>query len=182
MPSLTTLDVARGALATALIAGGAFVAVPIGPVPVTLQVFFVLLAGMLLKTRVALLAGAAYLALGLVAPVFAGGVAGIGTLLGPTGGYLVGFLPALTITGCLAQRGPGTVGSLVLSGLAGLIPVYLLGVAWLQLQLDLPGETALSAGVLPFVGGDIVKAGLAAIVTRSLLSSPLGLLAPQRDR
>ena len=73
LPPLTTRELTSAALFTALIAGGALVSIPIGTVPFTLQVLFVLLAGMLLGPRLAALSVLAYLALGLVAPVYAGG-------------------------------------------------------------------------------------------------------------
>jgi biotin transport system substrate-specific component len=178
----TTSEIARSALFAALIAGGAFVTVPIGPVPFTLQVFCVLLTAMLLGPRLALLAVAAYLTLGLVAPVYAGGASGLGALVGPTGGFLVGFIPAVLVTGWLVDRSAPATGRLLLAGLAGLVPIYALGATWLALQLDLGAGAAFGTGVLPFVTLDVVKAGLAAVVARSLVSSPLGLLAPQRDR
>lgn len=182
MSRLTAPDIARCALFAALIAGGALVTVPFGPVPLTLQVFFVLAAGMMLGPRLASLSVAAYLTLGLVVPVYAGGGAGIGVLLGPTGGFLVGFIPAVLVAGWLSRRGAPTMARLVSAGLAGLLPVYALGATWLAVQLDLGASAAIAAGVLPFLPVDVVKAGLAAAAARSLVSSPLGLLAPLRER
>ena len=72
--------------------------------PFTLQVLFVLLAGMLLGPRLGGAERLAYLALGLVAPVYAGGTSGLGVLFGPTGGYLWGFLPAAVLTGAVVRR------------------------------------------------------------------------------
>lgn len=178
---LTTSDIARSALFAALIASGAFATIPLGPVPVTLQVFFVLLAAMVLGPHLAVLSVVAYLALGLVAPVYAGGTSGIGALLGPTGGYLLAFVPGALVTGELARRHDPTAAWLLLAGMAGLAPIYALGSAWLGVHLDMSVSTALSVGVLPFVGADAIKAGLAAVVARALVSSPLGLPAPWRD-
>lgn len=182
MPRLTTPDIARCALFAALIAGGAFVTIPIGPVPVTLQVLFVLLAGMVLGPRLALLSVAAYLALGLVAPVYAGGASGIGALFGPTGGYLVAFALAALATGLVARRREPTLVWLLLAGLIGLLPIYTLGPAWLAAQLDLSAGAAVSVGVAPFLALDVVKAMAAAAVARALVSLPLGLPSPQRGR
>ena len=182
MPRLTTSDIARSAVFAALIAGGAFVAIPVGAVPVTLQVFFVLLAGMILGPRLAALAVVAYLVLGLAAPVYAAGTSGIGVLLGPTGGYLSAFVPAVLVVGWLAGRREPTVAWLLASGLAGLAPIYALGAPWLAVQLDMGVSATVSAGVLPFVAVDVVKAGFAAAVARALVSLPLGLPAAQRDR
>jgi biotin transport system substrate-specific component len=179
---LTVTDIARSALFTALIAGGAFVAVPLGPVPFTLQVFAVLLAGMALGPRLGMLSVVAYLVLGLIAPVYAGGASGIGTLLGPTGGYLFGFILAALVAGRVVRGGPPTALRFVSAGLIGLLPIYVIGATWLAAQLELSVGAAVSLGVLPFIAMDVVKALLAAAVARSLVSSPLGLLAPQRDR
>lgn len=182
MTRLTTAHIARSALFAALIAGGAFVTIPIGPVPFTLQVLFVLLAGMILGPRLAMLAVAVYLALGLIAPVYAGGASGVGTLVGPTGGFLVGFVPAALVAGWLSRSAAPSTGRFVLAGVAGLVPIYAVGATWLGLQLNLDAGPAIGTGVLPFVAADVVKAGLAAVVASSLVSSPLGLLASQRDR
>ena len=176
---LPAREVAYAALFSALIAASAFVAIPLGPVPFTLQVLVVLLAGLLLGPRGGALAVTAYLVLGLVAPVYAGGTSGIGVLVGPTGGYLWGFVIGAAITGSIARRtGPGLIG-LTAAALAGLVPIYVLGTAWLALQLDLSAAAAVAAGALPFLAADLVKAGAAALAARSLLSLPLGLPEPQ---
>ena len=93
-------------LFAALTAAGAFLAIPIGPVPIVLQNFFVFLTGLLLGPRWGSASVAVYLlagALGL--PVFAGGTGGIGRFVGPTGGYLIGYLPAVWVIGWIAQTG-----------------------------------------------------------------------------
>lgn len=182
MSPITTREITYAALFTALIAAGAFVAVPVGPVPFTLQVLFVLLAGMVLGPRLGAASVAAYLALGLLAPVYAGGASGIGALLGPTGGFLLGFVPAAVVTGAIARRGRPTLPRLVVAGLAGLAPIYLLGALWLALQLHVGMGTALATGVAPFVWLDAMKAVAAGLATRSLVSLPLALPALQRDR
>jgi len=174
------VDITYCALFAALIASGAFVAVPVGPVPFTLQTLFVVLAGMILGPRRALLSVVVYLSLGLAAPVYAGGGCGVGTLIGPTGGFLLGFLPAAYAVGSLSSSRDPSVGRMVCAGLGGLLPLYALGVAWLAAQQDL--GLAAAAGVLPFLAADVVKVGLAAAVASRMLSRPLGLPVPQRDR
>jgi len=170
------------ALFTALIAGGAFVALPIGSVPFTLQVLFVLLAGMLLGPRLAALSTLAYLALGLVAPVYAGGTSGLGVLFGPTGGYLWGFVPAALVTGTVCSQGRTCLTRFVGAGLLGLVPIYALGAVWLAAQLRISMGAALVTGVAPFVWLDVLKAVAAGLAARSVVSLPLGLSAPQRGR
>jgi len=80
LSALTAREIAYAALFAALIAGGSFVAIPLGPVPFTLQVMFVLLTGMVLGPRLGALSVIAYLVLGLVAPVYAGATSGAGVL------------------------------------------------------------------------------------------------------
>lgn len=175
MQRLPAREVAYAALFAALIAASAFVAIPLGPVPFTLQVLVVLLAGLALGPRGGTLAVAAYLVLGLVAPVYAGGTSGVGVLIGPTGGYLWGFVIGAATAGLVARyAGPGLLG-LTAAALAGLAPIYVVGTAWLALQLHLSAGAALAAGALPFLAADLVKAGAAALAARSLLSLPLGL-------
>jgi biotin transport system substrate-specific component len=180
---LTAREIAYAALFTALIAGGSRVAIPLGPVPLTLQVMFVLLAGMVLGPRLGALSVLAYLALGLVAPVYAGGTAGAGVLFGPTGGYLWGFVAGAALAGLAVRRGsdPG-LPRFVIAGLAGLVPIYALGVVWLALQLHLDPAAAVAAGVAPFVWGDVLKVLAAALAARRVVTLPLGLPSPQRDR
>jgi biotin transport system substrate-specific component len=179
---ITTREITYAALFTALIAAGAFVALPVGPVPFTLQVLFVLLAGMVLGPRLGAASVAAYLALGLLAPVYAGGTSGIGVLLGPTGGFLLGFIPAVVVTGLVSRTGTPSLLRLVGAGLLGLVPIYVLGTLWLALQLHMTAGTAIATGVAPFVWLDVVKAVAAGLAARSLVNLPLGLPALQRGR
>ena len=182
MPSLTTRELTYAALFTALIAGGALVAIPIGSVPFTLQVLFVLLAGMLLGPRLAALSVLAYLGLGLVAPVYAGGTSGLGVLFGPTGGYLWGFVLAALVTGAVCAHWRTSLARFVAAGLLGVAPIYALGAVWLAAQLHIGLGTALATGVAPFVWLDVLKAAAAGLAARSLVNLPLGLPSPQRGR
>jgi biotin transport system substrate-specific component len=136
---------------------------PFTPVPITGQTFAVLLVGAVLGAR----RGAASLLLYLVEgslglPVFAGGVGGLVHFLGPTGGYLLGFVAAAYLVGRLAEVGMDhRFRTAVLIFLAGEAAIYLCGVAWLGFYLGLP--KALAAGLLPFLIGDAVKLVTAAL-------------------
>ncbi|MDI3299616.1 MAG: biotin transporter BioY [Bacillota bacterium] len=157
---------ARVALVTALIAVLAIFSIPLPftPVPVTLQIFGVMLAGALLPPAEAVAAVALYLALGAAGlPVFAQGHAGVGVLLGPTGGYLWGDLADVALAAWLLRR-PGwarSAGRVYAAIAAGLALTYLGGV--LQLRAGwIPGwQEALAAGVWPFLPFDLVKAAVA---------------------
>jgi biotin transport system substrate-specific component len=168
------------ALFAALMAVSAFIAIPVGSVPFTLQVYVVLLAGLVLGARVGALSVIAYLILGLVAPVYAGGASGLGALFGPTGGYLFGFVGAAIVSGFLADAGERTLPRLLIAGFAGIVPIYILGATWLALQLDLSATAAALTGVVPFVWLDVLKAVAAALTTRALVSLPLDLPAATR--
>ncbi len=93
-------------LLAALTAAGAFMAIPIGPVPIVLQNLFIMLSGLLLGSRWGFASVAIYLLAGACGlPVFAGGTGGIGKFAGPTGGYLIGFLPAVYVIGLISEYG-----------------------------------------------------------------------------
>jgi biotin transport system substrate-specific component len=180
---LTTRELAVAALFTALLSVSAYIAIPVGTVPFTLQVYVVLLAGMVLGPRLGALSVVAYLVLGLVAPVYSGGTSGLGVLFGPTGGYLFAFIAAAVVAGLVADRPDAGLPHLVTAGLLGVVPIYVLGAAWLALQLHLTAAAAVASGILPFVWGDVLKAVAAALTARALVSLPLGLpAAPRRAR
>ena len=109
---------AYASLLAALTAVGAYIAIPIGPVPIVLQNLFVYLTGLLLGSRWGLMGIAAYLLAGAVGlPVFAGGKGGIGHLVGPTGGYLLGFCLPLPLIGLITEKTEGKI----LFGIAALV-------------------------------------------------------------
>lgn len=147
-----------------LIAACAQLLVPMWPVPMTMQTFAVLLIGLSYGPRLGSATVALYLgqgALGL--PVFAGGAGGIAQLLGPTGGYLAGFVAAAALVGWMAQQGwSRPVLRVFLAMLAGSAVIYAFGAAWLSTLVGL--DRALAVGVLPFLLGDAVKAALAAVL------------------
>jgi biotin transport system substrate-specific component len=157
------------ALLAALIAVGAFLAVPIGPVPIVLQNFFVLLAGMLLGSRWGFICVAVYLLAGACGlPVFAGGSGGIGHLFGPRGGYLFGYLPAVFVVGWVAERTRGKIAWEVAAMVIGCLFVYAAGVPWLNWMLHLGWSKAFAVGMYPFLIGDALKIAAAVPVVRSL--------------
>lgn len=157
------------ALMAALIAAGAFIVIPVGPVPIVLQNLFVMVAGLILAPRWAVGAVAVYLLAGsLGLPVFAGGSGGVGRLLGPTGGYLVGYLPAVALISWTHSR-IGRRPWLEITALAlacGI--VYALGVSWLRTVTAMSWSGALAAGMLPFLPGDVLKIAAALPIARTL--------------
>jgi len=166
-PSLRMLVYA--ALMAALIAAGAFVVIPIGPVPIVLQNLFVLVAGLLLGRRWAAVSVGVYLLAGAAGlPVFAGGTGGLGRLVGPTGGYLFGFLAAAYIVGFLAERSRRRVALEVSAMIVGSAAIYALGVPWLKAVTGLPWGQALAVGCYPFLIGDALKIAAAIPIVRAV--------------
>ena len=148
---------------SALIGLSAQIEVPMYPVPVTAQTLMILLIGMAYGPLLGAATIIAYLlegAMGL--PVFAGGKAGLAVLVGPTAGYLFGFVAAAFLVGGLALRGFGrSIAGTVLAMVVGTVVIYACGVAWLQTLIGF--ETAIAAGVLPFIWGDLLKIAVAAL-------------------
>lgn len=176
-------NVARAGLSVALLAVSAWVSLPIGPVPFTLQTMVLALLPAVLDRRTACLTVAAYLLLGALGlPVFASFGGGIGTIAGPTGGFLWGFLFGIFAASTIVRLLPKAVPPLarVLAGDAAMVliayvcgTVQLMGVA----SLDLPG--ALAVAVLPFVIPDAVKVFVGASIGLAA-SKALGRVAVAR--
>jgi biotin transport system substrate-specific component len=150
---------------SALIAASAWIAIPVGAVPVTFQVFFVVLAALLLPPAWAAASMGAYLALGAIGlPVFSGGQGGLGVLAGPTGGYLFGFLAGAFLGSLvrrpLAGRAPAVAADAV-AAVTVVAVVYVFGVAQLAVVANLSTLQAVAAGVVPFIGADALKAAAA---------------------
>jgi len=135
---------------------------PLWPVPVTMQTFAVLVIGMAYGGRLGAATLALYLAEGAIGlPVFAGGTGGIWVLVGPTGGYLVGFVAAAGIVGALAQRGWDRNVALTAAGmLIGNVVLYVPGLLWLAKFTG--ADQAVALGLAPFLVGDALKVALAA--------------------
>lgn len=157
--------VALGTLALAL---SAWIRIPMIPVPMTMQTYVVLVIGALCGWRLAGATVAAYLAEGLVGlPVFANFGAGPDYFLGPTGGYLIGFLAAAVLVGLLAERG-GTRGALraSLTLLLGHAAIFACGVAWLAASLG--WSRAVAVGLAPFWLATVLKTALAVVTVRAV--------------
>jgi len=135
---------------------------PWTPVPISGQSFAVLLTGLVLGARRAFLAQVLYLAEGSAGlPFFSGGAAGFAHLIGPSGGYLMAFPFAASLTGLLAERGwdrnPFSMFAAMLTG-----STVIFGLGLLQLSRFVPADALLGAGLLPFIPGDLIKSALAA--------------------
>jgi biotin transport system substrate-specific component len=152
-------------LGSLLLWASAKVQVPMWPVPMTMQSFVVLVIGMAYGSRLGAATVALYLVEGAVGlPVFAGtperGI-GFAYMMGPTGGYLIGFLVAAVAVGSLAERGwDRTLPKAVAAMAIGTVLLFVPGVAWLAALIGWP--KAIATGLTPFLAGSVVKLALAA--------------------
>ena len=157
------------ALFAALTAVGAFLQVPVGPVPITLQFLFTAMAGILLGRRYGALSQLIYVALGLVGlPVFTRG-GGLGYVFQPSFGFLLGLIPCAWVIGFLSRRRSGPAW-LALACAAGLAVLYAVGIPYMALILNeymgkgMDLRAILMAGMVPFLPGDAAKIAIAAAV------------------
>lgn len=158
------------ALFAALTAVGAFIIIPLQPVPITLQTLFTLLSGALLGSSLGALSQIIYLFLGIIGlPVFAQGTSGPGILAGPTGGYLWGFIIASFLVGKLLEtRKEPKTGWVVLSLILGTVIIYLSGIIQLSWVTKIGIKKAILVGVLPFLFGDGLKILAATFLVRRI--------------
>lgn len=165
---MNTRDMCRVAMAAATLCAIAPVTVPIGPVPISLATLGVYLIGVILGARKSIMTVVCYILLGAVGlPVFSGFGSGIQKLLGPTGGYLLGYIACAGAVGLASDLGAeGWVLSVAM--LAGTVLCYGLGMTWFMLQTGMPIGKSLQLCVLPFLPGDAGKIVLSTIMAAKL--------------
>lgn len=156
-------------LLAALTAAGAYISIPIGPVPIVLQNLFILLSGLLLGSKWGLASVGVYLLAGACGlPVFAGGIGGIGRIVGPTGGYLIGYLPAVYLIGIVTEKTKKCAFFDVIAMICGSIIIYACGVTWLKILTGMTWGKTLAVGMYPFVVGDALKIAAAVPIAKTL--------------
>ena len=145
------------------------IVLPISPVPVSMALFGVLLAAYLLETRDGVICCSLYILLGCMGlPVFSGGVGGPGKVLGPTGGYLAGYLVVAAITGYMVNRFQGKRLFHLLGMMVGVCGCYALGTLWLCFSMEVGGTEGLMLGVVPYIPADLVKIALVYVLGHDL--------------
>jgi biotin transport system substrate-specific component len=171
----TIASITLVALFGALTAAGTFVSIPLpfSPVPIVLQNLFALLAGLILGPFLGAAAVGLYLIAGIIgAPVFAGAAGGIVHIIGPTGGFLAGYLLAAFTAGLIVGKPRSGIKTpvwrIIIAALAGLLIVYVPGVIRLKFALDAGWGTALAAGFIPFIIGDAIKGVIAVLIAPRL--------------
>ena len=158
----TTCRVFCVTVSVILMSLGAFVRIPLPwtPVPLTLQTFFVLLSAALLGKGLGVSSQLAYLFLGVMGvPIFSGAGSGMLYLLGPTGGYLVGFVAATLFLSTTLGRAKEKAWMVWLLFLGADVLILSMGTAWLKISAGVSIRLAMAMGFVPFVVGDFIKVG-----------------------
>ena len=166
---ITTYQLALIGVMTALtcILGPLSIVLPFTPIPISLTNLVIFFSVWLLGWRLGTVSYLVYLLIGLAGlPVFSGFTGGAGKLFGPTGGYLIGFIFMAVIVGIFVEWQSHWYFRL-LGMILGMIVAYLFGTAWLAYVAGMNFQTALGAGVLPFIPGDLAK------ILVTMLAAPL---------
>lgn len=172
----TIIGIASFVLLTAL---GAYVYIPLGftPVPITLQTFFVLSSGAILGRRLGPISQITYIILGVTGlPMFLSGSFGLAYLLGPTGGYILGFVIASYVIGKLLQNNDSLI-SIVTALIIGEAIILSLGAGWLWVGLRFSLTKAFYLGVIPFIPGDIIKIIVASFICKKYIKRARSLFS-----
>ncbi len=152
--------------------------IPIGPIPVSLTVLTVYLAVYILGMKYGTMAYLIYLLIGLVGvPVLSGYTGGPAKVFGPTGGYLIGFVPMALISGWFIDRFYKKIPMQVLGMLLGLVVCYMIGTVWLAVLAHMDARAALMAGVIPFIPFDLMKIAISVVIGRAVRNRLTAILA-----
>ncbi len=178
MKNLKTRELILIALFVALTSIGAYITIPFGPVPITLQSLFCLLSALLLGAKLGALSQILYLLIGLAGlPIFSGGKGGIGFILYPTFGFVLGFIAAALITGYISEKLGSSPKSYLLASLCGTLTIYLLGSLGFYLNMNFIVSKSvdlsyvLKVTILPFIPGDLLKAFSASLVAVPIIKT-----------
>lgn len=159
-------------LFTALTAIGAFISIPVGPVPITLQTLFVLLAGILLGPKLGTISQLLYVLLGLIGiPIFAEFTGGLQSIIKPSFGFLIGFIVAAYIIGKISTQ---DYKGIAIATIIGSIVIYLIGLPYMYfilnyvMNMNLTFSEVFKMGAFLFIPGDIIKIIISTIVGEKL--------------
>lgn len=169
---LSTKDMALVAMFTSLTAIGAFISIPLGPVPITLQSLFVILSGLILGPKLGALSQIVYILLGLVGvPIFSGFTGGFQSIMAPSFGFIIGFIFAAYLVGKIAHRDNQiSLKGIWIGSLVGSLVIYLFGLPYMYYMLNVIMGNRFSflnimqMGCFLFLPGDLAKLILASLV------------------
>lgn len=161
-------SLAMTAVMAAVIAAVSPFAIPVGPISLSLCTLLLYTAPYILGWRQGAVATLVYILLGMTGvPVFTGFQGGIGKVLGPTGGYIAGYIPLVIITGLAIRFFPRSRAVQFLGMIAATAVLYTLGTAWFCVQSQSSLQRAVALCVFPFIPGDLIK------MTAALTMGPL---------
>ncbi len=162
-------SIASIALFVLLLSASAWIKIPVGPVPVTLQTLVVFLAAAILGPKRGTIAVTSYIALGFVGlPLFSGFIGGSAAIMGATGGYIVGFILSTVVTGAIIQKFGKRIHVMALAMLAGLAICYAFGTIWFVCISGADMFYVMSVCVAPFIVPDAIKIALSISVVKLL--------------
>lgn len=159
------------AIFAAIICIAAPFSVQVGPIPITLATFAIYLAGAILGGKRGMISVVVYIMLGAVGlPVFSNFNGGFSALLGPTGGYIIGYVPLVLLTGIFAEMNSKKHWTMIIGMILGTAALYTFGTAWFMIMTESSLGRALSLCALPFIPGDALKIVCVAAVAMQLKS------------
>lgn len=162
---MNSRKITTAALLAAIICILSPVTIPLAPVPITLATLAVYFVSAVVGWQYGLVSVVVYIALGCLGlPVFSGFSGGLQKLAGPTGGYIIGYLPCALVIGFMVGRQPQRKWIYPVSMVLGTLACYLCGITWFILQTKMALPAALAACVLPFLPGDAIKIVCASIL------------------
>lgn len=157
------------ALMTAILCILAPLSVPIGPIPLSLATFVVYIMAYVLGWKRGSAAVLLYLLIGIVGiPVFSNYGAGLQKVVGPTGGYLVSYILLVCITGFVCEKVKCAYIPSILAMICSTFILYMIGSAWLAFSNHMTFGAAITAGMLPFIPGDLIKIAIASVLGKQL--------------
>lgn len=168
---ITTKEIVLSALFTALIIISGYITIqlPFSPVPITAQTLAIMIIGMLLGVRMVSFSVGTYILLGAVGlPVFSGFSGGVPVIVGPRGGYIIGFLVGAIVISLLKGDGKNLPRMVLAGFVGGIAVIHLMGASWLGFQLQRSFMEAAMLGSIPYLIGDAIKLALAAILSVEL--------------
>ena len=166
---MKTRDMVLTAVFAAVISVISPFVIPIGPIPLSLATFAIYLAGASLNWKYSTLAVIVYVALGAIGiPVFSGFEGGFQKLIGPTGGFLIGYILCALTIGLIIHKHAKKKWLYPVAMVAGTVVLYAFGTAWFMYSLQYTMAAALMACVVPFLLGDAIKIILASIIAPQL--------------
>ena len=172
---ISTRDMTLVAMFTGLTAIGAFISIPIGEVPISMQSLFVILSGLILGSKLAALSQIIYIILGLIGlPIFANFTGGLQSIMKPSFGFIIGFVFAAYIVGKIRENSRSTKSILMASFVATLV-IYMFSLPYMYYMLNivmakgLSLATVIKIGCLLFLPGDILKAIISSLIAKQTL-------------